>query len=231
MKSLVKKWQKELFAVYDKVRKEKSPHEIKVDGIDMVVLPNVFSPKYFVSGSVFAGIIRKIVKQKSLLEIGTGSGIVALFCALNGAKVVATDINPAAVKNTKLNFKKYKLRGSIRLGNVYDPIKRKEKFDYIFWNHPFNNWHKPVKDVLLQAGFDYKYRGLNEYIASARKHLLPKGRLLLGTGNFSDLAMIKKIAKKNNYSIKLLEKIIMSIERGAKSKIKNEFIIYEFVGI
>jgi len=229
MKNLRKKWQKEVFAINEKIKEEKSPYEIKMSGIDIAVLPNVFSPKYFNDSLYFAQRVRKIVKQKSLLEIGTGTGIIALFSALNGAKVVATDINPIAIKNAKLNFKKHKAKGSIRMGNIYDPIKDSEKFDYIFWNHPFNNWDKPVRNILQRAGFDYKYGGLEEYITKARKHLLPGGRLLVGTGNFADFETIKKIAKKNNYKMKLLEKIAQPLGRGIKSKIKNEFLIYEFV--
>jgi release factor glutamine methyltransferase len=228
MKNLRSKWQDEVFAVYEKIKKEKKPYIIKMDGLYITVMPNVFSPKYFTDSLWFAKKIKKIVKNKSLLEVGTGTGIVALFAGISGAKVVVTDINKDAVKNAKLNFKKYKINTIVRCGDIYKPIKKTERFDFIFWNHPFNNWGKPVRDVLLKAGFDYKYKSLSKYISGAKEHLLPKGRLLIGTGGFADLIRMKELAKKNNYKIKVLEKISVPLEDGIKSKIKNEYIILEF---
>jgi release factor glutamine methyltransferase len=226
-----KKWQKELFEIYDRVRKESEPYISKQGKLDLVVLPNVFSPKYFTDSYLFAVKLGKIVKNKSLLEIGSGTGIISVICALKGAKVVATDINKNAVKNTKLNFKKFKLKGSIRIGDVYGPIKKNEKFDVIFWNHPFNNWKTPIKDVLLKAGLDYKYKSLNKYISQARKHLKSQGKLLIGTGNYADLKEMKKIASRNFYKLKLLDEINLPIEKGASNKLKNKFFIYEFINI
>ena len=39
-----------------------------------------------------------------------GTGIIAVFCAFNGAKVTATDINPHAVENCKLNSERFDLK-------------------------------------------------------------------------------------------------------------------------
>ncbi|MDG1897862.1 MAG: 50S ribosomal protein L11 methyltransferase [Fuerstiella sp.] len=45
-----------------------------------------------------------LVHGKSVLEIGTGSGIVSLCCSQAGAsRIVATDINPWAVRNAVYN--------------------------------------------------------------------------------------------------------------------------------
>lgn len=219
------KWQKEVIAIFKKIKGEKKPYIIKHGILGLIILPNVFSPKHFTDSFWFAKKLQKIVEKKSLLEIGTG--IITLFCALSGAKVLATDINKEAVKNARLNFSKHKLKATARFGNIFEPIKKSEKFDFIFWNHPFNNWPKPVKDILLQAGFDYKYRGLEQYIRGAKNHLKKNGRLLLGTGGFADLKKIRQIAEKNNYRIKILERGSVPLEKG--SQLKNEYIIYEFI--
>ena len=41
--------------------------------------------------------------EDKVLEVGTGSGIVSLFVEDVAASVVATDINPSACKNARLN--------------------------------------------------------------------------------------------------------------------------------
>ncbi|MFH1978426.1 MAG: methyltransferase [Candidatus Aenigmatarchaeota archaeon] len=93
----------EVIETYEKIKSEKKPYTIKILGKELTVLPNVFSPKYFTDSKYFAEEIPKIVKNKKLLEIGTGTGVVSIFCALSGANVTATDINPAAIKNCKMN--------------------------------------------------------------------------------------------------------------------------------
>lgn len=218
-------WQQQVFKTYEKIRSHKEPYKISVKGIEIEVLPNVFSPKYFADSAWFAKEVPTIVGKSSLLEIGTGTGIVAIFCAMKGAKVVATDISPDAIRNAKLNAEKQGLDISVREGSVYEPIKPDEKFDFIFWNHPFNNWQEPVDDVLLMGGFDYNYHYLEEYISGARNHLSENGRLLLGTGNFSDLDSIQKISDKNGFEMVLLKETTTALQPG--TSIMNKFLLYQ----
>ena len=219
------KWENEVRLVFKKIKSHKKPYKIKINKIDLIIFPNVFSPKYFTDSEWFAKTIPKIVKKKKLLEIGTGIGIVALFAALRGAEVVATDINPSAIKNTKENFKRYNLKIPVILSDMYKNLNSKEKFDFIFWNHPFNKGKNPKETLLLQGGFDYNYNGLKRYIEEAHKYLKKNGRLLLGTGNFADLKEIKRLASKYNYKMVLLKKIKMPL--AVKSYLNNDYRIYE----
>jgi len=113
----------------------------------ITVLPNVFSPKYFTDSLWFAQSVSTIVGTRRLLEVGSGTGIVSLYCADKGATVVATDVNPQACHNTEINARRYGLSISVRYGDLFDVIEEKEEFDFIFWNHSFNNWDQPVTEV------------------------------------------------------------------------------------
>jgi release factor glutamine methyltransferase len=64
-----------------------------------------------------------------VLEVGTGSGIIALHCAKAGTKVIATDISPLAVRNARANAIENSLDICVVLtdlagciGNTYDMI-------------------------------------------------------------------------------------------------------------
>ncbi len=217
-------WRKEVFAVFRKIKRHKEPYKITVEGLSLTVLPGVYSPKYFTDSLWFAKTLTGIVGRSSLLEMGTGTGIIALFASLNGARVTATDINPLAYENAGINAKKHGQRIDLRVGNLYEPVKG-EKFDFIFWNHPFNEWGRPVKDVLLKAGFDAKYEALEGYIAGAKEHLSKKGRLLLGTGSFANLKRIEEIAGEYGYSLLLLAKEEHPLQTGGG--FLNEYLIYE----
>src|SRR5262245_29793863 len=75
-----------------------------VEGFDLEVFPGVFHPKYFGSSTILGRFVSQLpLTGKSFLEIGCGSGIVALCAARQGATVTAVDINPDAVRCTIAN--------------------------------------------------------------------------------------------------------------------------------
>ena len=79
----------------------------------------------------------KIKKGDVVLDLATGSGAIALFCADKAKKVYATDINPRAIEyaqfNAILNNLEHKIK--FRIGDLFSPVKN-IKFDYITWNGP-----------------------------------------------------------------------------------------------
>ncbi|MFC1710753.1 methyltransferase [Nanoarchaeota archaeon] len=223
------KWMNNIFGIY-KEMKEKSKrgsYEINFNGIDIIVFPDVYAPQFFSDSKWFSKELPKIIGKKSLLEIGTGTGIIGISCALKGAKVVLTDINSEAAKNAVTNVKKQNLSISVRIGNIYGPLKKNEKFDFIFWSHPYNNSDKPIEDMLMRSGFDHNYKGLKSYIRKAKNYLTPQGKLLLGTGSTADLKTIKKVADEAGYFIRILKKSEMYLGFDKKDKITN--MIVQFI--
>ncbi|MBI4066147.1 methyltransferase [Candidatus Gottesmanbacteria bacterium] len=222
-------WRRNIFRIYDrmKARSASGLYETRCSGLSITVLPNVYAPGFFTDTQWFAKELPPVINGGQLLEIGTGTGIISILCALNGARVVATDINLYAVENARLNIARHHLDISVRHGNLYDPIKANEKFDFIFWAHPFNNWETPVADMLLRSGMDYQYEGLKGYIVGAKDHLSRNGKLLLGTGDSADLKTIHAVAEDNGYGMKLLKETEMPLEDEGTTLIK--YLIYEFV--
>jgi len=219
-------WRQAVLGVFEKIKEHKEPYEVILGGITLTVFPNVFSPKYFTDSLWFAEQLPEIIGQSSLLEIGTGTGIIGLFCALHGAHVTVTDINTDAVKNAKFNFERHKINIPVYLGSVYQPLTEDQKFDFIFWNHPFNNWETPVEETLLLAGLDHNYEATTAYISGASRHLTKHGRLLLGTGNNADIKTLQALASANGYLLKLLKEGILPLEEGG---VINSYLIYEFL--
>lgn len=221
-----KEWERAVRDVFEKVKSHKEKYSLEVNGIEVHVFPNVFSPVYFTDSAWFAEAIPKIVGQHSFLEIGTGTGIVSLFSGLNGAHVSSTDINSDAVENARYNFEKYGIDAETYCGDMYEPLPKSARFDYIFWNHPFNRGDDPNEETLLKSGFDFQYASLEKYIAEAHLYLNSNGRLLLGTGNFALLSEVEHIAAKHGYKLKILEKV--KIPLAADSSIDNDYRVYEF---
>jgi len=71
---------------------------VKAAGFRLKVPSTVFHPRYFLSSERFADFIGTLqLSGKTVVDVGTGSGILALAAARAGAeKVIAVDINPNA---------------------------------------------------------------------------------------------------------------------------------------
>ena len=184
------------FNVLEKSQQEAAfPYEVEKLGIKISVFENVFSPKYFIDADYFVENLLNIdglnIKGSKFLEIGTGTGIIAIKMAQAGAKVTATDINPDAVKNAEFNVNKINMSQmvTIKYGDIFGAVPG-ERFDIIFWNVPFGYWDESAKDNpdignmkdLAKAAFDPGYEHLSRYLKQGFDYLNPGGRLLVGYG-------------------------------------------------
>jgi HemK-related putative methylase len=109
-------------------------------GLPFIVTPSVFNPKIPRTGEFLASRIdsRLVASDSEVLDMGTGSGVCALFAAKYAQRVVAVDINAAAVRcagiNALLNHMEHKI--DIRHGDLFDAVP-KERFDLVLFNPPF----------------------------------------------------------------------------------------------
>ena len=87
-----------------------------------------------------------------VLEIGVGSGIIALTLAKHVQKVVGIDISKEAVKCTKNNVKTNRLENKIELilGDLFNPLKTEAKFDLILFNPPYLPSEETDENLFLE---------------------------------------------------------------------------------
>ena len=73
-----------------------------------------------------------------MLEVGTGTGFLALVAARRAAAVVGTDINPDAVRALKINALLNRLEDRVRRARAISsrPVAG-EQFDLILFNPPY----------------------------------------------------------------------------------------------
>lgn len=79
----------------------------------------------------------QIEKGQSVLEIGTGSGIVAMYASKLTDNITVTDINFDACELARKNFEENGIENiEILFGNLFEPVKNR-KFDVILFNTPY----------------------------------------------------------------------------------------------
>jgi HemK-related putative methylase len=155
-----------------------------VDGTRLLVLPSVSNPKLLRTGAFFARCLdASITAGRDVLDMGTGSGVCAVFAARHAQRVIAVDINRAAVKcagiNASINHLDHRIE--VRHGDLFEPVAG-EKFDLVLFNPPFLlGAPRDERDAAWRSS-DVAAR----FAASLDTHLAPRGTALLLLSTFGD---------------------------------------------
>jgi release factor glutamine methyltransferase len=109
---------------------------VRVDGFDLIVPPGVFHPDLFLSTHLLARHVRDLpLAGNTFLDLGTGSGRIALTAAREGALVTACDLNPSAVESAQRNAERNGLAIKAVLSDQFGSVP--EHFDVIAINPPY----------------------------------------------------------------------------------------------
>jgi release factor glutamine methyltransferase len=142
-----------------------------------------------------------------VLEVGTGSGIVSLFLK-DYADVTATDINPNAVENARLNGV------NVVRTDLYEGIHG--PFDVVIFNPPY----LPTADeerlnTWLNRAFDGGPTGRDE-IARFLEHidtiLPPCGRVLTVISSLTGVEEVKEMYSRHGFSVKTVSTMKVPFE-------------------
>ncbi len=154
----------------------------RVGGLSLVVVPGVFHPEFFFATALFMRTLarRPIGADTRALDMGTGSGALAVALGLRGARVTAVDINPLAVRCARANVTIHGLEElvTVREGDLFGPAGD-ERYDLITFNPPFYpRTPRDMADRAWAAGEDSIL--LWRFLDEARVRLKPGGEVLIG---------------------------------------------------
>jgi release factor glutamine methyltransferase len=157
----------------------------RVHGMPFIVTPSVFNPKVLRTGEFFASQIDSTLvgREWDVLDMGTGSGVCAVFAANHARRVVAVDINASAVRcagiNAQLNLVEHKI--DLRHGDLFAPVSG-ERFDLILFNPPFLRGSPRDDRDRAWRSTDVAER----FSAGLGAHLKPGGSALVLLSTFGD---------------------------------------------
>jgi release factor glutamine methyltransferase len=174
------------------------------DGFTIEVPPTVFHPQLYFSSKFLGSYIVKLdIRDKKVLDIGAGSGILSLYAARSGAQVVAVDINAKAVEATLKNAKMNGHEGNIvaiksDLFKSLSPLDK--KFDLIISNPPYyTGTPKDTSDAAWRGGDNYLFirklaEGISDFISAT-------GKVLIVLSSDTDIKTISSIFEENHISL------------------------------
>lgn len=191
--------------------------------IEINVLADVYEPSddsYLLLAHV------EVAPGEAFLEIGCGSGLIALHAARAGAVVTATDINPNAVECTRRNARANGLEVKVVESDLFDKVKG--LYDVIAFNPPYlpgetrstswveRSWSGGAEGSEVAAVF----------LSDAWRCLAPGGRIYMV---FSSLGGLRSLlmAAKGRYQWDLLEEKHLFFESIYAYRLKRKNIITE----
>jgi release factor glutamine methyltransferase len=156
------------------------PGDARLLGLRLRTEPGVFHPVYFASSRILAEhILARGVRGLRLLDMGTGSGPIALAAARAGARVTACDVNVAAVALARTNATLNDVVVEVVPSDLFDaPALAGRRFDLIAFNIPFYP-HEPATPFehafLAGKGFET----IRRFARGAAAHLAVDGRVVI----------------------------------------------------
>lgn len=178
---------------------------------ELVILDSVFWESADTDSLRQRIVLEPLVRGAHVLEIGTGSGLLSLCCLSAGAsKVVATDLNPAAIDNVRENARQagFAERLDARRVPQRDPsawsvIRESETFDLIISNPPWED--RRPESVEQYALYDPGFLLLRSLLQGARQRLRPGGRIWLAYGCRSAIETVLQTAAEHSLECVLLD--------------------------
>ena len=172
------------------------------------IKPGVFHPRFF-SSTIFMLEFLEFMNfsRKKVIDIGSGSGLISIIAAKEGANVIAVDISPLAIENTKLNVeinleKIIANFGSIEVveSNLFENVS-KGIFDIVIVNPPFypGAAQKPA-DHAWYAGKDFEYFQI--LFARCKAYMDKSSEMYMVLSEDCNLGKIFGLAKTNALDIK-----------------------------
>ncbi|MDO8339803.1 MAG: methyltransferase [Candidatus Burarchaeum sp.] len=153
----------------------------------------------------------------NVLDMGTGSGLLAIVASNEGTTVLGVDVNPLAVENARFNSE---LNGSgckFSESNLFTELE--SKFDLIIFNPPYlpTGAGEAVPGHINKAwdgGSDGR-EVIDRFLADAPDFLSPTGAILTLASSLSGIKETVEALSKEGLKTEVLEEVSMFQEKLA----------------
>jgi release factor glutamine methyltransferase len=166
------------------------------DGRDMKIerqihikeCPGVYPPRedtYLLLESI------DVEKDEEVLEIGCGTGIISIHCAMAGAIVTAVDIKEEAVQCTRGNAERNSVPVNVYRSDLFSAITG--QFDIIIFNPPYLPVDKDTYESISWAGGADGVEVLQRFLRSVLLFLKKTGRIFIVVSSLMNQDTLKEL--------------------------------------
>lgn len=172
---------------------------LEYEGLKLKLHPDVYEPA---EDSFLLARNLKVREGDLALDIGTGTGIIALLMARKARFVLGTDVNPKAVELARENAGINDIKNvEFRISNLFENVEG--KFDIITFNAPYlpGEPEKPIDHALV--GGERGREVLDRFIDDARNYLKPKGMVQIVQSSITGIEETLEKLKNKGFNIEI----------------------------
>jgi release factor glutamine methyltransferase len=153
-----------------------------------ICLPGVYSVRTDTEILLASLAMERVSAGSQVLDVGTGTGALAVAAAVRGGVVTAVDVSRRALATAFVNGALRGRRIRVRYGDVFAPVHGR-RFDFIVSNPPYIPSHSTMDNP--SRAWDAGPAGreiLDQLCAQSRQMLRPGGVLLMVQSSVADVA-------------------------------------------
>ena len=156
-------------------------------------------------------------ENDTVLDVGTGCGILAIIAAKNAKHVIAIDINPYAIKCARKNAKACGVVEKIDFleGDLFNPLKNTDRFTLILFNSPYLPSEPGEETTWIGKAWAGGPNGRNvidRFILDCPNWLAEGGKILLVQSSLSDPEQTIKMFFELKFEAKVISEIKFPFE-------------------
>jgi release factor glutamine methyltransferase len=193
---------------YKSIREYMKNYDLKIDPPDIKIslFEGVYPPK--LDSFLLAEELVEVVREgHRVLDVGTGSGILAILAAKKGAFVVATEVHKESVECAKYNASLNNVELDARTSDLFESIKNGEIFDIIVSNMTAlptspDEQHDEYIIRTVDAGPDGR-KYLDPLISQMPKYLKEGGYFITQHSDFANIEKTKDKLEEIGFGVEL----------------------------
>jgi len=176
-------------------QKEQPKH---TEGSDSTVMKRIFATVQNVPPSTYApredsllmieALSHMPLEGRNVLDVGTGSGILGLYCAMHNANVTASDIDHAAIEQVRRSAASLGVQLKLVISNLFSKVPG--RFSLILFNPPYLP-SKDIEDRTVDGGLKGTFV-VDRFLNDLPAHLEKRGQALLLLSSLNDPASVKR---------------------------------------
>ncbi|RLJ01946.1 MAG: protoporphyrinogen oxidase [Candidatus Aenigmatarchaeota archaeon] len=174
-------------------------------GLELEIPEGVYEPR---EDSLLLAEGMEIPEGSDVLDMGTGSGAIALVAGRRAKRVMGADINPEAIETAKKNAVLNRIQNvEFIVSDLFENVIG--KFDVILFNPPYlpadrSDAYLKERDALI-GGLTGR-EVIERFAAVAGAHLKESGKIYLIISSLTGPEEVIKIFKRNGFSVRIRRK-------------------------
>lgn len=164
-------------------RQEATPYTFFYGGFTITVERDVFPPDLSATSLLLFDVL-STYRTKRALDMGCGTGILALQLSRVAESCIAVDRHRPAVLTTRNNLARNRISNvAVVASSLFDALSTKTRFDLIVFNQPY--YPSRQRDTF---GIDHTggWRLIRRFLKASRLHCGKEGRVVMPFSSFVD---------------------------------------------